>query len=111
MPTPPFTVRQLMIAVAIVGLLVAAGRWIVEMRARSALYNRRAIDFANCTVNLFSAGSKAFIRRRTVRHAKRHRVQIAQQCVGLQDGREVPATLLLPLVAGRAGPPSPRSRR
>jgi hypothetical protein len=71
MRLPRFTVRQLMIAVAIVGLLVAAGRWVVEMRTRSALYNRRAIDFANCTVGLFSAGSKAFITRKdgTLVHA------------------------------------------
>jgi hypothetical protein len=60
-----------MIAVVIAGLLMGAGRWVVGMRARSALYDRRARDFENSTVDLFSAGSKSFVTRKdgTLVHA------------------------------------------
>ena len=43
---PRFTVRSLMIAVAIVGLLMGASLWIVEMRTRSVAYRKRAYKFA-----------------------------------------------------------------
>jgi hypothetical protein len=43
---PRFTVRRLLIAVAMVGLLMGAGRWVVEMRTRSADYRERAYAFA-----------------------------------------------------------------
>ena len=43
---PRFTVRRLLIAVAIVGLLMGAGRWVVEMRTRSAAYRKRAYVLA-----------------------------------------------------------------
>jgi hypothetical protein len=64
MQTPRFTVRRLMIAVVIAGLLMGAGRWVVGMRTRSALYNRRAVDFMNCTVGLFSADARSYITRK-----------------------------------------------
>ena len=46
---PRFTVRSLMIAVAIVGLLMGAGRWLFEMRTRSAAYRERAFEFGSMT--------------------------------------------------------------
>ncbi len=42
---PRFTVRSLMIAVAIAGLLMGASLWVVEMRTRSLAYRSRAYDF------------------------------------------------------------------
>jgi hypothetical protein len=42
---PRFTVRSMMIAVAIVGLLMGASLWIVEMRSRSVAYQIRACIF------------------------------------------------------------------
>jgi hypothetical protein len=56
---PRFSVRQLMAASAIVGLLMGASRWIIEMRTRSAAYDLRAWEF-------FSAGhrlGKASVRK------------------------------------------------
>jgi hypothetical protein len=46
---PRFTVRSLMIAVAIVGLVMGASLWLVEMRARSAAYRWRAFQFGSMT--------------------------------------------------------------
>jgi hypothetical protein len=43
-----FTVRRLMVAVAIVGLVLGSGRWLVVMRARSDAYRRKSSDFAQC---------------------------------------------------------------
>jgi hypothetical protein len=40
------TVRRLMVAVAIVGILLGSGRWIVVMRARSDTYRRKAVELA-----------------------------------------------------------------
>ena len=40
-----FTVRSLMIVVAIVGLLLGASLWVLEMRTRSAAYRKRALEF------------------------------------------------------------------
>jgi hypothetical protein len=42
-------VRRLIVAVAIVGLLMGAGRWVVEMRTRSAAYRARAFEFVDMT--------------------------------------------------------------
>jgi hypothetical protein len=41
---PRFTVRRLMVAVAIVGLVLGTGRWLVVMRARSAEYQSKAFE-------------------------------------------------------------------
>ena len=46
---PRFTVRSLMISVVIVGLLMGASLWIVEMRTRSAAYRQRAFEFGDMT--------------------------------------------------------------
>jgi hypothetical protein len=46
---PRFTVRSLMIAVAIVGLVMGASLWLFEMRARSAAYRERAFHFGSMT--------------------------------------------------------------
>ena len=43
---PRFTVRRLMVAVAILGLLLGLGRWLVVMRTRSAAYQKIAFQFA-----------------------------------------------------------------
>jgi hypothetical protein len=43
---PRFTVRRLMVAVAILGLLLGLGRWLVVLRARSAAYQKIAFQFA-----------------------------------------------------------------
>jgi hypothetical protein len=44
-PRPRFTVRRLMIAVAILAIGFGAIKWVAEMRARSSDYRRRAIEF------------------------------------------------------------------
>jgi hypothetical protein len=44
-PRPRFTVRRIMIAVAILALSLRAILWVDEMRTRSALYDRRACEF------------------------------------------------------------------
>src|SRR6516162_3210080 len=49
MRLPRFTVRRLMVAVAILPLSLRAILWVVEMRTRSALYDRRAFEFAHST--------------------------------------------------------------
>ncbi len=41
-----FTVRRLMVAVAILGLLLGLCRWLVVMRTRSAAYQKIAFQFA-----------------------------------------------------------------
>ena len=46
---PRFTVRRLMIAVAIVGFLMGSSLWVVKMRSRSADYRRRAHDLVSST--------------------------------------------------------------
>jgi hypothetical protein len=48
-PRLRFTVRRLMIAVAIVAVSISAISWVVEMRTRSTAYERRAIEFAGST--------------------------------------------------------------
>ena len=45
-PRLRFTVRRLMIAVAILAVSIRAISWVVEMRTRSASYDRRAFEFA-----------------------------------------------------------------
>ena len=52
-----FTVRSLMIVVAIVGLLLGASLWVLEMRTRSAAYRRRAGEFGDMT---YRAGSSVW---------------------------------------------------
>jgi hypothetical protein len=49
LPRLRFTVRRLMIAVAIVALLMGGSLWIVQMRTRSASYRQRAFEFAVMT--------------------------------------------------------------
>ena len=49
-PRLRFTVRRLMIAVAILALSISAVRWVVEMRARSIAHYLRAEDFAVMTM-------------------------------------------------------------
>ena len=46
LPRVRFTVRRMMVAVAIVALSLGAIRWVVEMRHRSAAYQRRALEYA-----------------------------------------------------------------
>jgi hypothetical protein len=53
-PRPRFTVRRLMIAVAIFAVSLGAVRWVAEMRTRSADYQRRAEEFAASTARLSS---------------------------------------------------------
>jgi hypothetical protein len=48
-PRPRFTVRRLMIAVAILAIGFGAIKWVAEMRARSSAYRRRAIEFERRT--------------------------------------------------------------
>jgi hypothetical protein len=45
LPRVRFTVRRLMVAVAIVGLLMGTGLWAVRMRTLSAAYRERAFEF------------------------------------------------------------------
>jgi hypothetical protein len=45
-PRLRFTMRRLMIAVAIIALSMGAARWVVVMRARSIAHYQRANDFA-----------------------------------------------------------------
>jgi hypothetical protein len=49
-PRPRFTVRRLMIAVAILAIGFGAIKWVAEMRARSSDYRRRAIEFERRTL-------------------------------------------------------------
>jgi hypothetical protein len=44
-PRPRFTVRRLMIAIAILALGLGTGSWVARMRARSAAYWQRAVYF------------------------------------------------------------------
>ena len=46
---PRFTMRRLMVVVAIVGLLMGGSLWIVRMRTRSAAYRQRAFEFSLMT--------------------------------------------------------------
>ena len=46
LPLVRFTVRRMMVGVAITAALMGVSRWIVEMRTRSAEYKRRAWDFS-----------------------------------------------------------------
>jgi hypothetical protein len=48
-PRLRFTVRRLMIAVAILALSLRAILWVAEMRTRSAAHHRRAIEFVLIT--------------------------------------------------------------
>jgi hypothetical protein len=59
LPRPRFTVCRLLIAVAIVGLLMGAGRWVVEMRTRSAAYRERAYAFLGMTGQVFGSYVRA----------------------------------------------------
>ena len=52
---PRFTVRRLIVAVAIVGLLLGSGRWLVVTRARSDAYRRKSSEFAQCFHGRFQA--------------------------------------------------------
>jgi hypothetical protein len=49
-PRPRFTVRRLMVAIAILALVFGAISWVGEMRARSAAYRRRAFEFSMMTM-------------------------------------------------------------
>jgi hypothetical protein len=49
-PRPRFTVRRLMITVAILAIGFGAIKWVAEMRARSAAYRRRAVEFRLSTL-------------------------------------------------------------
>jgi hypothetical protein len=49
-PRPRFTVRRLMLAVAILAIGFGAIKWVAEMRARSSAYRRRAIEFERRTL-------------------------------------------------------------
>jgi hypothetical protein len=49
-PRPRFTVRRLMVAIAILALVFGAIAWVAEMRARSAAYRRRAFEFSGATM-------------------------------------------------------------
>jgi hypothetical protein len=49
-PRLRFTVRWLMIAVAIIALSISSVRWVVEMRARSIAHYQRAEDFVVMTM-------------------------------------------------------------
>ncbi len=49
-PGPRFTVRRLMVAIAILALVFGAISWVAEMRARSATYRRRAWGFEMMTL-------------------------------------------------------------
>jgi hypothetical protein len=46
---PRFTVRSLMIVVAMVGILLGSSLWVIEMRTRSAAYRKRAREFGDMT--------------------------------------------------------------
>jgi hypothetical protein len=48
-PRPRFTVRRLMVAIAILALVFGAISWVSEMRARSADFRRRAFGFEMST--------------------------------------------------------------
>ena len=49
-PRPRFTVRRLMVAIAILALVFGAISWVGEMCARSAAYRRRAFGFSMLTM-------------------------------------------------------------
>ena len=55
LPSVRFTVRRMMVAVAIVGLLIGSGRWVVVMRTRSAAYRKRAYEFAGSNVRIYAS--------------------------------------------------------
>jgi type II secretory pathway pseudopilin PulG len=55
LPRVRITIRRMMVAVAIVGLLMGTGRWVVVMRTRSAAYDRRAQEFGMMTARGGSA--------------------------------------------------------
>jgi hypothetical protein len=59
LPRLRFTVRRLIVAVAILGLLMGTGRWVVRMRIRSAAYRGRAYAFAGKTAQAFGRSVKA----------------------------------------------------
>jgi hypothetical protein len=59
LPYPRFTVRRLLIAVAVVGLLMGAGRCVVVMRTRSAAYRERAYEFGFMTTRVYGKGVQA----------------------------------------------------
>ena len=44
-PRPRFTMRRLMVAVAVVALFLGAANWVIAIRARSAAYYRRSYEF------------------------------------------------------------------
>jgi hypothetical protein len=58
MPRPRFTTRRLMVAVAIVALSMGTGLWVIEMRARSASYLKRAFEFHGQTLRVGSTYTK-----------------------------------------------------
>jgi hypothetical protein len=49
-PRPRFTVRRLMVVIAILALAFGAISWVGEMRARSADFRRRAFGFEMSTM-------------------------------------------------------------
>jgi hypothetical protein len=53
-PRLRFTMRRLMVAVAIIAVLIGAGRWVVEMRTRSIAHSRRAREFASMIAGAIS---------------------------------------------------------
>lgn len=54
-PRPRFTVRRLMITIAILAIGLGAIKWVVAMRVRSAAYQRWAYEFMLTTVRHGSA--------------------------------------------------------
>jgi hypothetical protein len=53
-PRPRFTVRRVMVAVAILAVLIRSTLWFVEMRTWSVEYNRRAFEFGLMTYKMSS---------------------------------------------------------
>ncbi len=112
MPSPfrRFTVRRLMVIVAISGLFLGVSRWVVVMRTRAALYEQRARVFMNSTVGLFAVGSRSYIIRRdgTKVHSNDTEYKLLNNAWAYKMALKIPPTFLLPLVTSRAGPPSSR---